>query len=86
MSNEMELDIMDFLESGWTDEQIIGGLIRTYRIESSEARAALRDVLEMQRQADPPDAWNEEIEIALRNQYGNLTWQEMRQELDLPAF
>lgn len=45
MSNEMELEILDLLESGWTDEQIIGSLLRTYRIESSEARAALDEVL-----------------------------------------
>ena len=45
MTNEIELEILDLLESGCTDEQIIGSLIQNYAIESSEARATLDEVL-----------------------------------------
>ena len=45
MSNEMELEILDLLETGWTDEQIIGSLLQCYQIETGEARATLDEVL-----------------------------------------
>ena len=45
MCNEIELEILDLLKEGWTDEQIVGSLLRNYQIETAEARSALDAVL-----------------------------------------
>lgn len=43
--DELREEIFDMLETGWTDEQIIGALLRIYQIETAEARATLDEAL-----------------------------------------
>ncbi len=46
MNSEMMTEILDLLDTGWTDEQIVGYLLRNYQIETAEARAMLGDALD----------------------------------------
>lgn len=40
----------------------------------------------MRDQSDPPDSWMPALDAAFEKQYSAMSWQQMRQELDLPVF